>query len=53
MVDFSPTAHRGPPASKRIAPEAIIAELEGARLSARVSPIALPDQYIVEGYSRP
>lgn len=53
IVDFSPSAHRGPPTSMRLAPEAVIAELEGAGLEARVSPIALPDQYIVEGHKRP
>jgi arsenite methyltransferase len=52
VVDFSPAGHRGPPASMRVAPEAIIAELEGAGLSAGVSPIALPGQYIVEGRRR-
>ena len=49
VVDFSLTAHRGPPASMRVAPEAVIAALEGAGLSAGILPIALPDQYIVEG----
>lgn len=53
VVDFSLTALRGPPASMRVAPEAVIAALEGAGLSARVSPIALPDQYIVEARRRP
>jgi SAM-dependent methyltransferase len=51
VVDFSPTAQRGPPASLRVAPETVLAALEGAGLSASVSPIALPDQYIVEGRS--
>src|SRR5690606_9988754 len=53
VVDFSPTAHRGPPANMRVAPEVVIAELEGAGLSAKVSAIALPDQYIVEARRRP
>jgi len=48
VVDFSPGAERGPPASIRVAPEALIATLEGVGFSASVSPIALPDQYIVE-----
>jgi ubiquinone/menaquinone biosynthesis C-methylase UbiE len=48
IVDFTLTAHRGPPANLRVAPEAIIAELAAAGLTARVSPVALPDQYIVE-----
>ena len=53
VVDFSPAARRGPPASMRVGPEAVIAALEGAGLSASVSPIALPDQYIVEARRRP
>ena len=48
VVDFSPAAHRGPPMHMRLAPETLIAELAGAGLTAAVSPIALPDQYIVE-----
>lgn len=48
VVDFSPAAHRGPPAHMRLAPETLIAELAGAGLTAKVSPITLPDQYIVE-----
>lgn len=48
IVDFSPDAHRGPPASLRISPEAVITTLESAGLSAGVSSVAIPDQYIVE-----
>jgi len=53
IVDFRPSADRGPPASMRVAAETVVAELEGAGLSARVSRVALPDQYIVEGHRRP
>lgn len=53
VVDFSLTAERGPPARMRLAPEALVAELDAAGLSATVSPIALPDQYIVEARRRP
>lgn len=53
VVDFSLTAQRGPPVSMRVAPEAVIAALEDAGLSAEVSTIALPDQYIVEARRRP
>jgi ubiquinone/menaquinone biosynthesis C-methylase UbiE len=53
IVDFNPSADRGPPASMRVAAETVVAELGGAGLSARVSPVALPDQYIVEGHRRP
>ncbi|MCK6544465.1 class I SAM-dependent methyltransferase [Myxococcota bacterium] len=49
VVDFSPGADRGPPASMRLAPEVVIAELESAGLAASVSPIAPPGQYVVEG----
>jgi len=49
IVDFGPSAERGPPVSMRVAAEMVVAELERAGLSARVSPVALPDQYIVEG----
>ncbi len=53
VVDFSPTGHRRPPANMRIGPEVIVAELEGAGLSAKLSATALPDQYIVEARRRP
>ncbi len=53
VVDFSPTAHRGPPANMRVAPEVIAASLEGAGLSAKVSAIELPDQYLVEARRGP
>lgn len=52
VVDFQLAAHRGPPAEMRVAPEEVIAALESAGLSARISPIALPDQYIVEARQR-
>lgn len=47
IVDFSATAQRGPPANMRVAPEAVIAELESAGFAARISATGLPDQYIV------
>ena len=53
VVDFSPTGHRGPPASMRVTPAAVIATLEDAGLSAWVSPVALADQYLVEARRRP
>ena len=53
VVDFSASARRGPPASLRVAPEAVVAEFEGAGLLASISPIAPPDQYIVEARRRP
>lgn len=48
IVDFSLAGDRGPPATMRVAPAEVIAVLEGAGLSARVAPTALPDQYLVE-----
>lgn len=48
VIDFSPTAPRGPPASMRLAPEVVVAELRGAGLSAEVSALELPDQYMVQ-----
>jgi 2-polyprenyl-3-methyl-5-hydroxy-6-metoxy-1,4-benzoquinol methylase len=53
VVEFSLTGHRGPPASMRVAPEAVIAALDAAGLSACVSRVGLPDQYIVEGRRPP
>lgn len=48
VVDFSPTGQKGPPAHLRLSPEAVVAELGLAGLTAQLSPITLPDQYIVE-----
>ncbi len=53
IVDFSPTGQRGPPANMRVQPEAVVAALGAAGLSARVSPVVLPDQYIVEARRQP
>ena len=48
IVDFLREAHRGPPPEMRLAPEAIIADLAAAGLVATLSPVALPEQYVVE-----
>lgn len=53
VVDYGSAARRGPPAAMRVTPEAVIAALESAGLSARVSPVVLPDQYIVEARKKP
>ncbi|MET0595629.1 MAG: class I SAM-dependent methyltransferase, partial [Polyangiaceae bacterium] len=50
IVEFPLSAHRGPPAELRVAPEAIVAELATAGLSAKVSSLSIPDQYIVEAW---
>ena len=47
VVDFTLAARRGPPAQHRLPPEAILADLRAAGLTAAASPIALPDQYII------
>jgi len=52
VVDFTAAATHGPPPAHRLAPAAIIADLEAAGLAARVSPTALPQQYIVIGARR-
>lgn len=46
IVDFKPDATRGPPAKFRLAPDAVIAELAAAGLTAKVA-FELEDQYVV------
>lgn len=53
IVDFAAAARRGPPPSMRVAPDAIIAELESAGLRAMMSAVAIPEQYIVEARRGP
>ena len=53
VVDFTLTARRGPPVQHRLAPEAIVADLAAAGLTAKVSAVSLPDQYIVEARPAP
>ena len=53
VVNFALAARRGPPPSSRVAPESVIAELEAAGLTAKVSAVAVPDQYIVEARRGP
>jgi arsenite methyltransferase len=48
VVDFSLDAQRGPPANMRVSQETMVAELVTAGLIAGASPIALPEQYVVE-----
>jgi hypothetical protein len=48
-----PHGSPGPPASPRVGPDAVVAELAAAGLSASVSPTAIPDQYIVDARRRP
>lgn len=48
VVEFTLTASHGPPPEMRLAPDTVIAELAAAGLTAKVSPVELPDQYIVE-----
>ena len=53
IVDFALAAQHCSPPSMRVAPETIIAELEAAGLTAMVSTVAIPDQYIVEARLEP
>jgi cyclopropane fatty-acyl-phospholipid synthase-like methyltransferase len=52
VVDFKLDAKLGPPKQHRLAPDAIVADLRAAGLSAEVLPIALPEQYIVMAQRR-
>jgi ubiquinone/menaquinone biosynthesis C-methylase UbiE len=52
IVDFTLAAHRGPPMELRVAPEVMVAELTAAGLSARVSSVVIPDQYIVKAWDQ-
>jgi ubiquinone/menaquinone biosynthesis C-methylase UbiE len=49
IVDFTREATHGPPPEMRLTPEQVIGELRQAGLAAALSPIVLPDQYIVIG----
>ncbi len=46
IVDFKLDATRGPPAKFRLAPDAVVAELASAGLTAKVA-FELPDQYVI------
>lgn len=48
VVEFRPDAQKGPPMKLRLAPERVIADFVGVGLSATLSPISLPDQYLIE-----
>jgi SAM-dependent methyltransferase len=52
VVDYTMAATRGPPPAHRLAPEAIVADLRAAGFEASVSPVRLPQQYIVIGVRR-
>jgi cyclopropane fatty-acyl-phospholipid synthase-like methyltransferase len=52
VVDFTAAATHGPPPEHRLTPAAIMADLEAAGLTASVSPVQLPEQYIVVGVRR-
>jgi len=52
IVDFTQDATHGPPRAHRLAPEVIIADLQGAGLDASLSPTRLPEQFIVIGTRR-
>lgn len=48
IVDFRLDATKGPPPAMRLPPEKIVADLTAAGLVAKVSAVALPEQYIIE-----
>lgn len=48
IVDFRLDATKGPPPAMRLPPEKIVADLTAAGLAAKVSAVALPEQYIIE-----
>lgn len=52
VVDFTREAKHGPPVHHRVAPEAVIRELEAGGLTARVATTSLPDQFVVIGTRR-
>lgn len=52
IVDFKLSAERGPPVAMRLPPEKLIAELEAAGMTAKLSTVDLPDQYIIEARAR-
>lgn len=49
VVDFTLEAQQGPPVAARIAPEAVVQELEAGGLDAEIVSETLPDQYVVRG----
>jgi cyclopropane fatty-acyl-phospholipid synthase-like methyltransferase len=49
IVDFTMESSHGPPKHHRLAPDAIAADLRAAGLETEISPVKLPDQYIVIG----
>ena len=49
IVDFTADATHGPPKKFRLEPAQIAADLAAAGLAASVSPVQLPEQYIVLG----
>jgi predicted methyltransferase len=48
VVDFTLEAEKGPPKAHRLAPDKVIADLEGAGLRAAVVDAGLPDQYVIK-----
>ena len=53
VVDFAPSASHGPPAHMRLSSAQVVADLAGAGLDATLSPVALPEQYLVEATRAP
>lgn len=53
IVEFTREASHGPPPEMRLAPAQVVADFAAAGLDARVSSLALPDQYLVEATRAP
>lgn len=53
IVDFRLDATRGPPPEMRLPPEKILADLAAGGLVGKLSPVALPEQYILEATRAP
>jgi len=47
IVDFTRDSTRGPPVEHRVSPDEVVRELRTAGLDAAVTPVGLPDQYVV------
>jgi predicted methyltransferase len=47
IVDFTRESPRGPPPQHRLSPDQVVRELSAAGLRASVTPVGLPEQYVV------
>ena len=49
IVDFTMESSHGPPRAHRLTPEKVVAELAAGGIKAEISPVGLPEQYVVIG----